>query len=269
MKPLLFFAFATLLSSCKHNTEKAAEGSHSVDTVAIKNFKEAAETTDIYRTRNSDTIVIPFKDDDTLFYTRDDIDSIRKYYPEIDDGGKHYPNEAYELGCKKRRLMNETQRNDVESFASEAGRDRYYMLYAYFLKDKSGIKKYHDRRHSLIEIFRDINDIHAYLNHGGTYFGHQYKRIEGYAEYAVRLYANNYPQAFFEKSYSIKTQKNLFIKSLKQFIVDEAHLDASLQNDYTKETRKKLFGVVEKLDALITDHFYLKEAQEFEYSYYE
>ena len=73
----------------------------------------------------------------------------------------------------------------------------------------------------------------------------------------------------FNKSYAITKQKELYIKSLRQLIKDESTIDfITLGKD--KEIRnKELNEIVDKLEELITDNFYLRRAQEFQHSHYE
>lgn len=44
-------------------------------------------------------------------------------------------------------------------FLSEAGQDRYYVLYAYFLQQRNGIDEYAQRRGTLIDIFSNIGSL--------------------------------------------------------------------------------------------------------------
>jgi hypothetical protein len=121
---------------------------------------------------------------DSLFYTKGDLKKVLKYHPElVDDNFPLQPDASYSL-CKYHTNITGT----VDAwlyFSSEQGQDAYYGLYAYFLALKNSGDKYKEQRSTLIKIFRDINDIMGNINGGGTYFGHQYTRILGYAEYAI------------------------------------------------------------------------------------
>ena len=142
------------------------------------------------------------------------------------------------------------------------------MLYAYFLKKKNRVRKYRERRNNTIKILRLINNLNGVLNNGGTYFGHQYKRIEGYAEYSISLYADEYLRNYLVKDYSISSQKELFVKSLKQGIIDEVTSDKGISPSEKSEKEDELFRVINNLNNLVTDYFYLQQARKFEYSYY-
>jgi hypothetical protein len=156
--------------------------------------------------------------------------------------------------------------NDRGDFASEVGQDVYYALYAYFLKQKNGIDPYEKQRKKLIEIYSNINSLFGHFQYGGTYFGHQQMRILGYAEYSVYLLQKI--ENGFEKTYNIKKQKELYIKSLRQLILDESEIDYNSLGEQKIERTKKLNKKVDSLDSLITDVFYLRRAQEFHYIHY-
>jgi len=183
-------------------------------------------------------IVIPLEPGDTCVYTKEEFNHIVDTHPEFFEDEMVHPDLAYNCA-------------DKEGFNSEAGQDGYYVLYAYFLKQKNGIGKYAERRKKLITIYENINEIFANIQHGGTYFGHQSWRIRGYAEYAVSIY--KYNEKSIDRPYDISEEKGLYIKSLR------------LLAGHDKERNK----FVNKINAAITDVFYLQRAQEFQYSNYE
>jgi hypothetical protein len=153
------------------------------------------------------------------------------------------------------------------SFDSEEGRDQYYALYAYFLKAKDTGTQLEVRRNTLIKMYNGINDIFATLRYGGTYFGHQFSRIVGYAEYAIYGYSRR--EDYFAQSYDISQQREFYLNLLKQIIVDEENLGIdALDRKKKAERRKALFEKINWLGKLITDNFYLRRAEEFQYSYY-
>ena len=122
-------------------------------------------------------------------------------------------------------------------------------------------------RRKLIDIYTDINSLFQRFQYGGTYFGHQYSRILGYAEYSVYLYSQSKDN--IEKTYDISKQKELYIKSLRQLIDDESKIDnETLGNDKIARI-KELNKIVDDLNKLITDNFYLRRTQEFHYGHYE
>ena len=203
-----------------------------------------------------DTLLIATDSGDTLKYSKDDFNKIVENHSELfNDYPQRDPDELYNcLG-------------DKGVFNSEVGQDDYYILYAYLLKQKNGIANYVVRRKQLIDIYSNINSLFGHFEYGGTYFGHQHSRIYGYAEYSVYLYSQSKDD--IAKTYDITKQKELYIKSLRQLIEDEIKID---QNTFGKEKidrTKELNKIVDDLDKLITDNFYLRRAQEFHYGHYE
>jgi hypothetical protein len=107
----------------------------------------------------------------------------------------------------------------------------------------------------------------GYFEYGGTYFGHQAKRILGYAEYSISLLPKK--EEDFEKTYAITKQKELYIKSLRQLIDDESRIDFNTLGSDKVKRNNELNKIVDELNSLITDIFYLRRAQEFQYEHYE
>lgn len=118
------------------------------------------------------------------------------------------------------------------------------------MKQKNGVEEYVEIRENLINLYLDINSLFQKIEHGGTYFGHQSYRILAYAEYNIYLYKYG-----IEKLYDISKQKELYIKSLRQLIKDE-------------EYDENVDEIVNIIDKRITNIFYLRCAQEFQYKYY-
>ena len=183
-------------------------------------------------------------------------------YPELHKDNPATPDETY---YGRGRYLAKDKEPDL--FGSEAGKDQYYLLYAYFLGEKID-KKYDGRRDTLINICNGINEIIGTLKGGGTFFGHQYARIHGYVEYDLYWYAKDIAQ--FSKPYDISGQRKLYISSLKLLVNDEVNNDN--RNGLTgKDKKQKISGllkIINYVEGLITDAFYLESAQEFQYSHY-
>lgn len=203
-----------------------------------------------------DTIIISIEKGDSLKYSKEEFNQIIDKYPELVNN-KYVRNPDQIYYCS---------RNKGE-FGSEAWQDEYYILYAYFLQQKNGVNKYKELRKKLIDIYSDINSLFGHFQYGGTYFGHQSSRILGYAEFSVHLYSQN--EKRFSKTYDIIKEKELYIKSLRQIIKDESSIDFNTLGEYKIERNNKLNKIVDELDKLITDNFYLKRAQDFHYGNYE
>lgn len=254
MKHLATISFIAGLLGCNQQPK--------TDSTLITNHVEKTEQNDsaqtTKKTDNSkyyttkDTLIIAIiTDDDTLKYGKDEFNLIVDNHPELYSEDPDEPDQLY--NC------------NFNDFLSEAQRDSYYVLYAYFLKQKNGVDNNKVMRKKLIDIYRNINSLFASLNHGGTYFGHQYKRILGYAEYSV--YLNPYFKNMNEKTYDITKQKELYIKSLRQLIDDVSKIDDELGEEKIARN-KELNKIVDDLNKLIIDNFYLRRAQEFQYRHY-
>ncbi len=227
--------------------------------VEIENVAEIETQTNKFNNSkyytNQDTIFIATEIGDTLKYAKNDFNNIVDKHTEFFEEYPKNPDQAY---------FND---NDKEEFGSEVGQDNYYVLYAYFLKQKNGLKEFAQQRQKLIDIYSNINSLFGHFEYGGTYFGHQSSRILGYAEYSIYLLPKNNEN--ISKTYDITKQKELYIKSLRQLIEDENKIDFNTLGQEKIERTNKLNKIVDELDKLITDNFYLRRAQEFQYDHYE
>lgn len=152
-----------------------------------------------------------------------------------------------------------------QDFSSEAGQDYFYIMYAYFLQQKNGIKSHETLRKKLLNIFRTINDLNGQLQYGGTYFGHQHSRIHGYVEYAVYKSIDN---DSYHKEYDIGKQKNMFLQLLRQQVLDEERFDYETVGDGKIKRRNELMKMIDDLDGSINTFYDLRLAQEFQYFHY-
>lgn len=217
---------------------------------------------------NEDSISIRIDRQTIETYTKEEYNDIVDYHPEL-----------YDYKYPKEPLILYEGLESYEMFGSEAGQDSYFVMYAHFLKQKNGEKKYRKQREQLVQIYRNINSLFGSFQYGGTYFGHQYYRVLGYAEYSVYLYSHR--EGDFKKNYDISKQKQLYIESLRQLIEDEVSVDYNMYGP-TKESNTKekiakrrldrvseLNEIVDEIEKNITDLFYLRRAQEFHHLHYE
>ncbi len=227
-----------------------------VESIAINNTDKLISKVDNskYYTQQ-DSVLISTEIGDTLKYSKSDFNSIVEKHTEFFKNYPENPDQTYFNG------------NDKEEFASEVGQDNYYVLYAYFLKQRNGVKEFSQQRRKLIEIYSNINSLFENFEYGGTYFGHQRSRILGYAEYSIYLLPKT--KEDITKTYDITKQKKLYISTLRQLIEDESKIDFETLGKKKIERIKKLNAIVDELSKLITDNFYLRRAQEFQYLHYE
>ncbi len=236
--------FLILLISCNKQSEQISKEDECKKTIEKEKY---------YTKEDSIFIITKY---DTFKYGKSDYNKIIDSNPEFLD---EFPEDPYILYDCKVNYM---------EYGSEVGKDSYFVLYQHFVQQRNGIKEYEHERQTLIDIYSKINDLFATLEYGGTYFGHQYFRILGYAEYSVYLYKSNIED--IDKSHSIVKQKELYIKSLYQLIEDRVEIDTELIDINEKNIQlKELNKIVNDLDKLITNIFYLRRVQEFQYRFYE
>lgn len=155
---------------------------------------------------------------------------------------------------------------EYSGFDCEACQDNYFRLYAYFLQQVNGGKKYETSRQRLIKIYRTINGIYEGLSQVGTYFGHMHLRIHGYAEYTIYLGKEN---GLFKQPYGIIHQRLLYIQEIKQLIIDEVKANNEMTAKEKTESKRKLFKYANRLNKLLSNYFYLESARNFQYSNYQ
>ncbi len=201
----------------------------------------------------ADTIKIDI-DSFSYSYTKEEFQLILDSFPQLQSKGKiieqpdsvYYKYPPYVKGL---------------SFDSEAGEDEFFLLYTYFLRQKTG-NKHKEVRNNLIKIYRNINRIFGILHYGGTGFGHMYIRIVGYAEYDVYCY----PQE--SKKYgndNFLHKKKAYIDSLKRIIDEQVAQDRTIHGEEnTKERKEMLYTEIQELDRRITGRYYLDKVIDFE-----
>ena len=216
--------------------------------------------------RYDDTVFVISSLGDSLLYLKDEFNDIVDSFPELTSEFTKNPDTAYTLKMWA-DLTDRLGNRKHLTFGSEVGQDRYYVLYAYFLKEKNGIEEYNFRREKLLRIYRTLNSLFSELTYGGTYFGHQYSRIDGYAEYSIYLYKSD--KSRFDKVYDIAKKKQHYISGLRNLITKEVQVDSYLNNEIERSKRRKeLFLFVDKLNTDLTDNFYLQMAQSFQGEHY-
>ena len=151
MKTLLYISILGLLS-CNSRTQQS-DKKQTIDTTAKVESTHKNDNSKYYTTL--DTLIISTEIGDTLKYGKDEFNEIIDNHPELVSDNIRNPDQVYH--CNGER----------EGFNSEAGQDGYFMLYAYFLKNKNGDKKYSERRKKLINIYSNINSLFGHFEYGG------------------------------------------------------------------------------------------------------
>ena len=199
----------------------------------------------------SQTIVIEMGD--TLKFASTEFNKIVRAHPEFTNENTVHPDLTYR------------QMNKQTEFDSEAGQDVYYFLYAYFLKQKQSKNAFSKERKNLISIYTSINSIFGLINNGGTYFGHQHKRISAYAEYSIYLITKT--KSNVAPNQDINKPIHRYLKSLERLINEKTKNDFNPQ--LKLEKTRKLNALMNELETLISNNFYLQQAIEFQQTHYQ
>lgn len=214
----------------------------------------------------SEIISVVFMPGDTIKFEKDRLLMAKKVIPQFSEEFFQRPDEAYATRGMGYEPQNKEEK-EFNQFSCEVCKDDYYLMYAYFLKQRNSKPNFDKERQTLIAVFRLINELNGRLQTGGTYFAHQHQRIYAYAAYAVYVYDKSY---YDEKSYPITKEKSFFIGGLKQKVLDDElyNFEEAIETVAKKQRREELLKIIGQLDKLITDGFYLAEAQKFQYSNY-
>jgi hypothetical protein len=248
LKTLIYIlAFTITFWSCNIQPDKVdqkADGKQSIYASKIDLTKYYAQDDSIYITTEINWV---------LRYTKEEFNSIIDRHPEFFETVPKNPDQ----------LISE---NDGDEFKDETGQDVYYVLYAYFLKQRNGNKAFTAQRQKLIDIYTNLNELYGFIKHGGSFFGHQIARILGNAEYSIYKLTQTNTKIYNSKDFD--RQKKYYINSLRNFIKDEIKKDPSIPDD-AKTTRYTEYNlIIGKIEKLITNSFYLTETQEFHKDHY-
>jgi len=220
-----------------------------------------------------DEMVLVFADEeiDSVLFSKNELNKIEILFPVFKAKYPSSPNESY-AGKSWETYINQDEKEETITFGSEVGRDSFCLLYAYFLRQKNGEQKYKLERKKLTQLYHAVNGLHQALDYGGTYFGHQYERLNADVEYSI--YQLPLGKEYYEKKYDFQKQKKLYIQTLLQYVADEESQNGYYQEDLrsnkkrANERTKQLQEKIDILQKLITDYFYLNQVQNFEMTYY-
>jgi hypothetical protein len=269
MKPLLCLA-VILVSGCKHKPLPTQKIPPVTDTQKVVEAKTVLpilkRTPNKYHTR-MDTIRIP-TEFGNMEYSREEWNCIIDSFPELYSDKVVHPDTTYVSSRQWVEWVDSLGNEKNITFGCEACTDAYYELYAWFLKNKNGIQQHAARRKKLLEIYRTLNNLFGRLYYGGTYYGHMYRRIEGYAEYDIYRYIHK--KALFVNPSDFRQQKAQFISALKEHTGYGVNKDVYLITDDDK--RERLLELRKDIDYLnkeITDYFFLETGRAFRKDSYE
>jgi hypothetical protein len=206
---------------------------------------------------NKDTVYIPTENGD-IVYSRDEWNCIIDSFPELYSDNIVPPDTTYANSRLWVKWIDSLGNEQHVTFGCEVCRDAYYGLYAWFLKNKNGIAKHAARRKKLIEIYTSINRLFSILNSGGTYYGHQIPRIEGYVEYDIYRFIHK--KALFADPSDFRQQKAQFISTLQQNFAKD---DPSIKDEYQRKRILEMRELIHAISKDITDYYFLETARLF------
>jgi hypothetical protein len=272
IKSIYFIAIFTICLSCKKDNsvkeKKLQTEKKSNNELLIQGLPEIIDNPKLEKEK---IVIYTEKDNESLSLSKNELNKIEKLFPLFKSEFISNPNEAYSASGEWKDYINQNGKKEHYSFGSEAGQDKFCLIYTYYLKQKNGEQKFKTERQNLIKLYKAINELYGELNYGGTFYSHQNKRLNAFAEYSVYILKIN--GEYYNKKYDFRNQKNIYLKSLIQYVTDEESQNVYNQMDLVEnkpkalERAKELERKIDILQKLITNYFYLNQVQEFENNY--
>jgi hypothetical protein len=255
----LSLLFVLIIAGCGHSSKQAVIKPVSNSSSPTPNCDSLDKIVDA---NDKDTIFLNHDKDDLFWVTRSRLKNMLKKYPELGDTSFiRSPDETLTM-CNIRENIAPCPSHE---FDCEVCSDYFFNLYAYLLKQHTGDKPYQGKRDTLTRLYSSIVNIYQISNGGGTGFGHMYGRIPGYVEYDI---SEGIFTKFDPTTYNIGKQKSLYIRTLKQQVVDEVNGNDELLKKEKITARRELVKTVNEIDGLISSYFYLSKTQQFQYTHY-
>jgi len=263
---IALFTLSLLLINCKKDNPLETINSQKADTIKMQNHLLPIIIDDAELEKQ--IVIIYDNGYEKLCYSKNDLNKIVKLFPTVNEQIVREPIEAYLFSGIWKEYINSTNKKETYTFGSEAGQDNFYLVYAYFLKKKNDEIKYDPERKTLIELYKAINEIYGTLNYGGTFYGHQNKRLIGEAEYSVHCLIKN--TTYYQKNYNFSKQKKYYLEALKQYILDEESINVENKIDKLEAEKRmeKFHQKIATIEKLTTNYFYLNQVQNFEIKNY-
>lgn len=188
-------------------------------------------------------------------YDRETFNAIVDNFPRLYQEEILHPDSLYKINKPlSRDFINAQGQKQTISFDSEAGKDRYFTLYAYFLSKKNDSTRFEYLRNDLTTVYQTINTIFERLSRGGTQYLHQGSRKDAYVEYDIHfINQSNRTPEFTKKT---RAERYDFISDLKSQIASESK-QADVSFSFEKE---KIEDLVNQLNEAIVNDFMLYKA---------
>jgi hypothetical protein len=215
---------------------------------------------------SADTVVIISASGyDTLKYAKNDFTEIIDHFPELHEKIPLHPDIAYQKSGALKTSTGNTGLQKLIDFRSELGQDVFCILYAHLLKPQNSYAAM--QREKLRKSYHVINHVFHAMNGFGTYYDHQYRRIQAYAAYDTYNYSASTEN---DLAADIHMEKKYFIESLKRQLISTIKTSNDILSAESKnKIQRELLSEINQLDTLISTQYILHRVCEFRYSFYQ
>lgn len=169
-----------------------------------------------------------------------------------------HPDHAYSY------LMLEYQDSDrpiTNDYVSRAGKDEFYIRYAFFLHRYQYyvLSDYNDNRKVLYKLFNMINDFYFIQAGGGNYHGHVASRVPAFCEF--ELAKLTWGSCSLDNDQINTEEKKIFMDYLR----NQIGKFSTIPKSELEATQQRLESVLNQIDKLITNNYYLQAAENFDW----
>lgn len=235
-----FCLWICIFSSCQSKAQlDPVDSSNQVDQFASQDYSE------------KDTIIVNSTFDGNYYfkYSNEEFNEIISNNPEFFRDTIWDPHYLY------------YNRSDSLNFTSELGQDKYFALYAYFLKLRNGDEKYLDERVKILGLLLALNEFDGETHGRGTYHGHQKSRAPAIAEYFIYILIQKGIPIGLEYD-SFRSEKDEFISYLFEVAKKASIGKGHPSSDFKDEDYHVYFqSLVADIDTLIDSSVLLEIAE--------
>lgn len=200
-------------------------------------------------------------------YSKNKLDKVEKlFFSDFNQNIVEDPKYLYIENCSK-SYINQHGVKVTLDFNGPLGMDEYYVLYAYFLQKKNGEAKYKKEREKLMELYNLIIDVYQSKAVSTTYTFNLSRRMIGCVEYSLQN-LENYEKGY--KDYAFKKEKELYINSLQEYILNEQIYISEEEFPWFDKKEAKISAEknIKSLEKSITNYYYLEQLRLFEMQYF-
>ena len=246
---IILFLLAIIGLSCKDSSSKQDASLINQDTKAEQQF-------DLFDTTTNQIHFITLVD--TIKFNENFINQLRKEFPEIEEVSKLLPPyKVYKLCSNK--IKTNKQKQLWSYFENHEGENNFLFVYAYLFKKKNFNPDYTIIRQDLIELLQLKNKFNSIMYPAEKY--HKRKSIRIYADVEYEI------QFLIKENININTipieyNKKQYLNDLKS-LVDEVGADKRNRIPDVATWKQELLDLIEELEPLLTNHYYLKRCVEF------